>query len=273
MAALLTEGVPAHRVALRRAGVGGFSFTEGIHPADSFLPWHWHPHPTMCFVLDGAFTESTAGNTVDCEPATVKFMPAGERHCDRFDRGAARGLLVEIDRAQAASLRPYGAVLDQRTHYHGGEVAGLAFRLHRELCRMDEAAPLALEGLMLELVALASRRTGEHASHATAPWLRTARDVIEAGLGGHLGVTGVALAVGVHPVTLARAFRRVFGCTMGEYVRQRRVERAMEQLRTSQVPLGAIAAANGFADQSHFSNLFRRRVGLSPSQYRRLVTC
>ena len=273
MAAPVAERAPAQHVALRRARIGGFSFTEGIHPADSFLPWHWHPHPTMCFVLDGAFTEMTAGKAVNCEPATVKFMPAGERHCDRFDRGAARGLLVEIDRAEAASLRPYDAVLEHRTHYHGGEVAGLAFRMHRELCRMDEAAPLAVEGLMLELVALASRRAGEVASPGTAPWLRTARDVIEAGLGGHLGVTGVAAAVGVHPVTLARAFRRVFGCTMGEYVRQRRVERAMEQLRTSRTPLATIAAANGFADQSHFSNLFRRRVGLTPSRYRRLVAC
>ncbi|HEY9382079.1 MAG TPA: helix-turn-helix transcriptional regulator, partial [Gemmatimonadales bacterium] len=102
-------------------------------------------------------------------------------------------------------------------------------------------------------------------------WLTAARDVIAAGLGGHLGVTGVAAAVGVHPVTLARGFRRRYGCTMGEYVRQLRLERAMEQLRTTRASLGTIAAANGFADQSHFSNLFRRRVGLSPSRYRRLI--
>jgi AraC family transcriptional regulator len=271
MAGPLAEGRPAQRVALRRVRIGGFDFTEGIHPADSFIPWHSHPHPTICFVLDGTFTEISAGNTVDCGPATVKFMPAGERHCDRFDRGAARGLLVEIDGGEVASLRPYAAVLDHRTHYYGGEVAGLAFRLHRELYRMDDAAPLAVEGLMLELVALASRRTGETAMYRTARWLTAARDVIAAGLGGHLGVTGVAAAVGVHPVTLARGFRRRYGCTMGEYVRQLRLERAMEQLRTTRASLGTIAAANGFADQSHFSNLFRRRVGLSPSRYRRLI--
>jgi AraC family transcriptional regulator len=77
--------------------------------------------------------------------------------------------------------------------------------------------------------------------------------------------------VGVHPVTLARGFRRRFGCTMGDYVRQRRIERAMEQLRSSHDSLAEIALQNGFADQSHFSNLFRRTVGLSPSRYRRLV--
>ena len=77
--------------------------------------------------------------------------------------------------------------------------------------------------------------------------------------------------VGVHPVTLARAFRRTFGCTIGEYLRRLRIERAAEQLATGTQPLAEIALAAGFADQSHFSNVFRRRVGMSPSAYRREV--
>jgi AraC family transcriptional regulator len=271
MAAPEAEAAAAEHVVLRRARVGGFDFTEGIHPADSVIPWHWHPHPTVCFVLEGGFTEIAGGASVTCSPATVKFMPGGERHWDRFDRGPARGLLVEVAAGQVPALNPYAAVLDRRVHYQGGELAGLGFRLHRELCRMDDTAALAIEGLMLELLALASRRPNETAAPRSAPWLLQARELIEAGLGGHLGVTGIAAAVGVHPVTLARAFRRCFGCTMGGFVRQRRIERAMEQLRRSRAPLAEIALANGFADQSHFSNLFRRTVGLTPSRYRRMV--
>ena len=262
------------RVPIRQARVGGFNFIEGIHPADTVLPWHWHPHPTICFVLEGGFTEMSGGSAVECAPSTVKFMPGGERHWDRFDHGPARGLLVEVAPEDVPALRPYAGVLERRMHYHGGQVAEFAFRLYRELCRMDEVAPLAIEGLMLELLALTSRQpTSEDSGRLrTASWLLQARELIEAGLGGHLGVTGIARAVGVHPVTLARGFRRRFGCTLGEYVRQRRIERAMEQLRATGATLAAIAAANGFADQSHFSNLFRRRVGLTPSLYRRLTS-
>jgi AraC family transcriptional regulator len=270
MAAEVDESLPK-RVAFRHTRVAGFTLTEGVHPADSIIPWHWHPHPTICCVLEGAFTEIAAGTAVACAPATVKFMPGGERHWDRFDLGPARGLLVEVVPETVLSLQPYAAVLDRRIHYHGGEVAELAFRIHRELRRMDDAALLAIEGLLLELLALASRRTVEPGAPRIAPWLTLARDFIEASLGNHLGVTGVAAAVGVHPVTLARGFRRSFGCTMGEYVRHRRIERAMEQLRSSSAPLAEIAETNGFADQSHFSNLFRRRIGLTPSRYRRLV--
>ena len=259
------------RLVLHKARVGGFSFTEGVHANGTVLPWHWHPHPTICFVLDGGFTETSGGASVTCAPSTVKFMPGGERHWDRFDHGPARGLLMEVAPEEMPALAPYAGVLDRRGHSHGGAIAEFAFRIYRELCRLDDAAALAIEGLMLELLALASQLPEASPSLRTAPWLLEARELIEAGLGGHLGVTGIARAVGVHPVTLARGFRRRFGCTLGEFVRQRRIERAMEQLRSTRIPLAAIAAATGFADQSHFSNLFRRRVGISPSHYRKLA--
>ena len=59
--------------------------------------------------------------------------------------------------------------------------------------------------------------------------------------------------------------------SIGEYLRRLRIDRAAEQLATGSQPLAEIALAAGFADQSHFSNVFRRRVGMSPSAYRREV--
>jgi len=258
-----------------RAKIGGFSFTKGSHPANSGLPWHWHETPTICIVVEGAFTEVSAGGNghggaLVCTPSTVKFMPAGERHCDRFDRGPVQGILIEVEPTQLDSLRPHAAVLDDRIHYRGGPVGELGLKLDAELGRTDEAAPLAIEGLMLELLAIASRQKGANGLHRKARWLEQTLEVIEAELGGSLGVTGVAASVGVHPVTLARAFRRTFGCTMGDYVRRRRIERSMRQLRESRASLAEIAATNGFADQSHFSNLFRRYMGITPSRYRSL---
>ena len=85
---------------------------------------------------------------------------------------------------------------------------------------------------------------------------------------GGASASSIAAASGVHSVTLARGFRRAYGCTLGEYIR-RRIERAIEKLRTSSAPLAEIALANGFADQSHFSNLFRRYTGVTPSRFRR----
>ena len=72
----------------------------------------------------------------------------------------------------------------------------------------------------------------------------------------------------MHPVHLARVFRRHHGCSMGEYARRLRVERAAEALTSTGLPIGRIAHRTGFADHSHLSRTFRRMTGESPSEYR-----
>src|SRR5690349_18796469 len=108
--------------------------------------------------------------------------------------------------------------------------------------------------------------------HGTMPprWVTEARDLLhDPGRVGSLGE--LAEAVGVHPVTLARGFRKAYGCSVGAYLRRLRVARAAERLAETDNPLAGIALEAGFADQSHFSNLFRRETGVSPSAFRRSV--
>jgi AraC family transcriptional regulator len=260
---------PATRRTLRTVRVPGFTLTEGVHPAGSALPWHSHDTPTICFVLRGAFTEVSAGESLTCTPATLKVMPAGERHCDRFDRGDAQGLLIETDPGRVDMFRPYGAVLNERIAVNGGLPAAVARRLYQEFRADDEAAPLAVEGLLLELLAAAARASAAGEPRGTAGWLTEARDIIHATYAGPLSLSGLAEMVGVHPATLARGFRSRFGSSVGAYVRRVRIERAAQQLGTGDRPLAAIALAAGFSDQSHFCNVFRQLTGMSPSAYRR----
>jgi len=254
---------------LRSIRTAGFTLTEGVHADGSRLPWHHHEGPTLCFVLRGVFTETSGGERLTCTPDTLKVMPAGERHCDDFDRGDTRGLLVEADPDRAEAIRTHAPVLDERVAFHGGLPAALARRVYQEFRQVDHAAPLAVEGLLLELLAAVSRRRTERVPNGVAPWVSETRERLHADLAARPSLAELAAGVGVHPVTLARAFRRTFGCTVGEYLRRLRIERAAEQLATGADSLAEIALAAGFADQSHFSNVFRRRVGMSPSLYRR----
>ncbi len=254
---------------LRRAGVAGFTLTEGIHPAGTSLPWHHHDGPTLCFVLHGAFTETSGGERLTCTVDTLKVMPAGERHCDAFDHGEAQGLLIEADADRARAIRTHAPVLDERVAVHGGLPAAIARRMYREFRQMDDAAPLAIEGLLLELLAELSRRRRERLPGGNPGWVTDIRDMLQADIVRRPTLGELADAAGVHPVTLARAFRKAFGCTVGEYLRRLRIDRAAEQLTGGDAPLAEIALGAGFADQSHFSNVFRRHTGRSPSAFRR----
>ena len=120
---------------------------------------------------------------------------------------------------------------------------------------------------MLELVALSVR--AETAGSSTQPgWLSTATEYLESGFTGRVSLSTAAAVCGVHPVTVARAFRRYLNCTVGEYVRRLRLDSAAVGLSQTDRPIAAIALDTGFADQAHFSNAFRRYTGTTPRRFR-----
>lgn len=73
-----------------------------------------------------------------------------------------------------------------------------------------------------------------------------------------------------HPAHLARVFRKHYRCSVGQYVRRMRVDLAARQLAGSRCSIAEIAAQLGFADQSHFSRVFVKLIGLTPARYRKL---
>jgi len=254
---------------LRTADIGGISLVEGLHRAGSALPWHSHAGPTFCLVLRGAFAEYTRGRTIDCSPSSLKLTPAGADHWNRFDLGDVRGLQIEIDPARCHAVERYGAVLDQHRHFGTGAELQLARRLYAEFRTMDSAAPLAIEGLLLELIALIarSRRLGPIAGRAP-DWVRRAHELLHESLATRLSLSGIAGEVGVHPATLARGYRRAYGCSLGEMQRRLRLELAARLLAATGLSAAEIAQLTGFFDQSHLTNSFRRHFGTSPLRYR-----
>jgi AraC family transcriptional regulator len=79
------------------------------------------------------------------------------------------------------------------------------------------------------------------------------------------------MAVGVHPVHLVRVFRKFQHCTVGEYIRQLRIDYARERMLSSNDPLIEIALSSGFADHTHFSRSFKRVTGMTPSEFRKIA--
>ena len=130
---------------------------------------------------------------------------------------------------------------------------------------MDDLSPVVIEGLALEALGLLTRLHRCGAQERGVPqWLLHAREMVHDQFRQPLGLSAVARAAGVHPVQLARTFRRVHGCTVGEYIRRLRVECAERLLIGSSRSLAEIALAAGFHDQSHLSRAFRSALGVPP---------
>lgn len=245
-----------------------FTLSESIYPAGLKMPSHEHEPAYFSFVLKGAYTETCRKGTRTCTPSSMVFHPPGERHAVDFHNAEVRILRVEVKSRWLERTRKCGGVPEYSTDFHGGLVSSLCTRIYGEFQRSDICSPLVIEGLVLEILAEVSRRQIKEPNQDTPRWLEQARDVLRESISEPPTLEALARTVGVHPVSLAREFRRCYQCTIGEYLRRLRIEIACRELLRMEVPLSIIATDAGFYDQSHFANTFRRYTGMTPSQYR-----
>ena len=263
----LTEP-PFYGSVMRTREVSDFRLMEVVYPANTRVPKHSHEQAILWMVLNGKCSEVYGSRLREYAPLTVEFLPPNEAHSLDFPPQGLRGFGVDIAPQWLKRTREYSLFLDTSVHSQGGLLAGLCMNLHTEFRQMDGASSLAIEGLMLEILAHVSRRQVKASDRTPPRWLDQALQLLREQFSEHLTIAHIATCVGVHPVHLAREFRKARRCTIGEYIRQLRIEHACRELRGSDSSLAAIASGAGFSDQSHFSRTFKRFMDMTPAQYR-----
>lgn len=84
-----------------------------------------------------------------------------------------------------------------------------------------------------------------------------------------LSLDRIAGECGLSPFYLSRRFKAQTGCTLRQYLEQVRMQHAKQLLLDLSMPVVEVAARVGFSEQAYFANVFRKCVGVSPSDYRR----
>lgn len=138
----------------------------------------------------------------------------------------------------------------------------------RELYLESRAVELAAEALQ---ALNGERRCPALNSAATIDICRaqTVRDYIEQRLGDPLTLSAIAREVGIGATTLQRLFKSVYGMTVVEYVRTRRLERARFAIETEGLSVGEAAYLAGYKNPANFATAFKRAFGISPKLLRK----
>ncbi len=97
--------------------------------------------------------------------------------------------------------------------------------------------------------------------------LRRARDRIDREYAEPLDLDVLAVTAGLSKYHFLRCFARTYGRTPAAYLMERRIERAQDLLRATNLTVTEVCWLVGYASLGSFSSRFRRLVGVSPSEY------
>jgi AraC-like DNA-binding protein len=125
---------------------------------------------------------------------------------------------------------------------------------------------LALLARLVRSTSTVRTATGE----GTVPVrLERAREFIDAHFSRALPLTEIASVAGLHPSSIARAFKRRYDVTPWQYQRRRQIAWVKAELLRGDRPISVIAHEAGFSDHSHLTRAFRMAEGVVPSSVKR----
>ena len=258
---------------LRQFEIDGLVFTQAAYAPSQYLSSHSHELTNVSLIFKGGFVETFGGRSEDCEQFSLIVKPAGEVHTDQYGCAGAECLHIEIKDQRLDAMQPFSSVLDRAAHVRGPDLATVGLRIQSELRRMDNASVVSIEGLFFEALAQIVRSGAKQSLAGRPEWLCRAKDFIHEHFTESFSLLCIAQHAEVHPTYLARAFRRHYDCTVGDYLRRLRVAFAMEQLVRGDQPLSDLAVRAGFYDQSHFSHTFKLHTGMTPARFRAEMKC
>ena len=267
----------------RRLRTSDVFLSELRQPCSRTVPRHEHELSYFTLVLQGDYLEGDRGHLDELAPFTAVFNPAGARHSTVIGPAGAVMFTVEL---REESLRELGIILPRRTIFDrcGGAMLWPGLRLYSAFKTATGSPPAPkenvldahLEGHVLEMLGAvagsdAIEETAREKKTSGPRWFERVKERLHEGFREPLRMRDLAREAGVHPVHLARVFRKMERRTPGEYQQRLQIRAACELLRNAEWPLAAIAAECGFADQSHFTRVFRRMAGTTPARFRQAL--
>jgi len=273
-----------HRSALHGEGSG---FAVTALPAAPYQVSYVPAHHVIGFTFERQQGVDAFGGArrrrFDAEPWRLAFTPSG---CDVFsasDRGGEY-LVLSVAPATFARLAPRIATsqLQQLTNVADSLFTPLASGLRRAMVLGAAAPSLAIETLVVAAVERVSvlldagRRSAQPERRMTSRRLKCILDYFEARLAEDIRLVDLARDCGLSECYLARTFRAATGTTLHAALVERRIARARSLMEAASrrgvfVSLAEVAAATGFSSHAHMTTAFRRVLGITPSEWTRMV--
>jgi AraC family transcriptional regulator len=247
----------------------GATITDTIYTHGK-VDWHYHEQAYFTFIIAGNVIEGNKKEVYNCIPGTLLFHNWHEPHYNIKPDGFTRGFQIEIEKQWFDNLMlPYN-ILEGSINISNPHIKLLMYKIFRSVQVEESLAEFSTQTLLSEILGKLDKVTGI-LNYKNPKWVNSIKEILHDTVGNLLTLHDLSNMGGIHPVHLSRDFSKYFGCSLSEYVRKLKVEKALSLIALQQKTLTEISYECGFSDQSHFIRCFKEVNGLTPSAHLKLL--
>ncbi len=231
--------------------------------------WHFHENPYFMYLLQGDVYDVNKKRKTVCPPGSFLLHNWQEEHYNSKHSLNARGFHVEFKRSWFDAKKIDIDLWEGSQLIENPELHHLLAKLYLEFKCQDEFSEATIELLLYELCEKLTfkRRVGLVYEPS---WIPLLKEFLHDGCD-HMSLDFLSKELNVHPVHLSRSIPKYLGTTLGDYLRQQKIKKALSYMMNPKLSLTEIAYQCGFSDQSHFSRTFKLYFAKTPNRYRKEI--
>jgi len=228
--------------------------------------FHNHKNPHICLLIQGSDFECKKDMIPYRRVAGELFYyRAGEDHKTINTVKDSKNINVEFktDTLKKAEL-PIDFNVISKSNNPAPKL--LFLKMLDELLQNDATSQESLDMMAFQLLTYDT-----NTNYRVKPsWVSQVDDYLNENWANDFSLIDLANAVGIHPITISKNFKKYYRCTYGNYRRMLKIHNSIALIKNSTMPLTQIAYTCGFSDQSHFIRNFKKYAAFRPKDFRRI---
>jgi AraC family transcriptional regulator len=245
---------------LRSFSLDGIAVTETEYTKKVSESWHYHVNNHISYILQGGNREQRKNYESQVHPGNLLIYPSGLMHRNLNTAHPSKNINLEIeDNFLLRHDLKFSTSTPERLKF-------VVLKVYKECLTSDNDSETSVTALVLN----AFESFHEKHERISPRWTAQIAQVLHDRWNENVSLTQLSNELKLHPVTISKSFPKHFHCTLGEYSRKIKIDKAISLINHSHKSLTEIALECGFFDQSHFIRTFKDVTGFTPKEYRRL---
>lgn len=218
--------------------------------------WHYHENFHLSSILTGGNNESRKSGDIEVEPGRIMTYQEGEYHRNRNTVFPSKNLNVEFSHEFFSDKLKFSNLQLSADAYLS------MLKVYHELMISDVYSSQSVDQIISSIFL-------EDNSTSKPKWIDTLKTLLNDRWQEFVSLEELSNELGLHPVSISKYFAKHSKCTLADYMRIIKVNRAVHMIINLPSSLTEIAYKCGFSDQSHMNRLFKHYIGFSPLELRK----